>query len=70
MQDAKKTSNQFLRSIPVFLVLPLIVIFDTLIYFITKPSCLSCNTLPNFLQTASLSTHLLTTIGYKFINKS
>lgn len=70
MQDAKKTSNQFLRSIPVFLVLPLVVVFDSLVYFITKPSCLSCNTLPNFLQTASLSMYLLTTLGYKFLKKT
>jgi hypothetical protein len=70
MQDTNKTSTKLLRSLPIFLVLPFVALFDTLIFFITKPSCLTCSTLPDFLQTASLSMFLLTSIGYKFVKKS
>lgn len=45
--------------LPILLILPFVMAFDSLIYFITRPSCMSCNTLPEFLKTASLSVALI-----------
>ncbi|OGK23980.1 hypothetical protein A2954_07440 [Candidatus Roizmanbacteria bacterium RIFCSPLOWO2_01_FULL_37_12] len=64
----QKSGNLLKKAIfflPILLILPIVIAFDSLIYFITKPSCLSCNTLPDFLRTASLSVFLLTNAGYK-----
>lgn len=49
----------------IMLVVPFSFIFDVLQYFITRPSCLTCNTLPDFLRTGSLTFFLLTSAGYK-----
>lgn len=55
--------------LPIILILPFIVIFDSLIYFITRPSCLTCWNLVEFLKTASLTTFILSSqMGYKFKN--
>ncbi len=64
MQDKKNIFSKVLLSLPVFMVIPIVAIFDCIIYFVTRPACLTCNTLPEFLQTASLTVFLLSGIGY------
>ncbi|OGK10422.1 hypothetical protein A2767_06535 [Candidatus Roizmanbacteria bacterium RIFCSPHIGHO2_01_FULL_35_10] len=68
-QKYQKSLKKAFFFLPILLVLPFVIAFDSLIYFITKPSCLSCNTLPEFLKTASLSIFLLTNAGYKLAGK-
>ncbi len=68
-QKDRNLTKKVFFFLPVLLVLPFIMVFDSLIYFVTKPSCLSCNTLPDFLKTASLSVFLLTNAGYKLQGK-
>lgn len=66
-----KKSNLLKKALlflPVLLVLPFIAVFDTLIYFITRPACLNCGNLVEFLKTSSLSISLIsTTLGYTYV---
>ena len=56
--------------LPILLILPFILAFDTLVYFITRPACLSCGNLLEFLKSASLSVGLIGGyFGYKFKRK-
>ncbi|OGK23679.1 hypothetical protein A3A46_02020 [Candidatus Roizmanbacteria bacterium RIFCSPLOWO2_01_FULL_37_13] len=56
--------------LPILLILPFVFAFDTLIYFITRPACLSCGNLIEFLKTASLSVALIGGVfGYKLKKK-
>ena len=56
--------------LPILLILPFILAFDTLVYFITRPACLSCGNLLEFLKTASLTVFLLGGVGYKLKKKN
>lgn len=70
MRIQYKNNHVFFRVIPLlvfFLALPVILAFDSIMYFLTKPACLNCGSLIGFLQSGSLSVFLLTSItGYKF----
>ncbi len=58
--------KKFLLFVPVLIILPLVIIFDTLLYFITRPACLNCGNLVEFLKNASLSVALIgSVVGYK-----
>ena len=61
--------KNFILIIPVLLVVPLLVLFDTVFYFITRPSCLSCGNLLEFLKGTSLTVAVLTVTGYSFRKK-
>ncbi|OGK15346.1 hypothetical protein A2774_03370 [Candidatus Roizmanbacteria bacterium RIFCSPHIGHO2_01_FULL_39_12c] len=58
-----------LLFLPTLLILPIVILFDSLMYMITRPSCMSCGSLTEFLKTASLSVFLLANTGYKFQTK-
>jgi NADH:ubiquinone oxidoreductase subunit 3 (subunit A) len=62
----KNVLQKIFPNIFVIFLVPFIVVFDAIVYFVTKPSCLTCSTLPEFLKTASLTIFLLTSVGYKF----
>ncbi|MBI4008938.1 hypothetical protein HY357_01780 [Candidatus Roizmanbacteria bacterium] len=57
--------KRFLLFVPILLLLPVIVVFDTLMYFITRPACLNCGNLVEFLKSSSLTIFILGGIGYK-----
>jgi hypothetical protein len=62
----KNVLSKISPNIFVIFLVPFVIIFDAIVYFVSRPSCLTCNTLPEFLRTASLTVFLLTTAGYKF----
>ncbi|OGK18097.1 hypothetical protein A2866_03140 [Candidatus Roizmanbacteria bacterium RIFCSPHIGHO2_01_FULL_39_8] len=63
---ARVLLKKALFFLPILLILPFIIIFDSLVYFITRPSCLTCGNLLEFLKTGSLSISLIGgVIGYK-----
>jgi len=64
-QKFRKFAKKTLFLLPVLLILPFVVIFDSLVYFITRPACLNCGNLLEFLKSASLTIFLLGGIGYK-----
>lgn len=64
----KKNHNKVL-ILPIFLVIPLVLIFDVLLYFITRPTCLQCTNVIEFLKTGSLTVFLLGNIGYNLRKK-
>ncbi len=69
-QKRQNLLKKIIFFLPLILVLPFVVIFDTLVYFITRPACLNCGNLVEFLKSASLSVFLLGgVIGYKFKKK-
>jgi len=55
--------------LPMLLILPFILAFDALVYFITRPACLNCGNLLEFLKSASLTVFLLGGVGYKYKKK-
>lgn len=65
----KNQKNKILLILPVLLILPLVIAFDSLYYLITRPSCLNCGNLLEFLKGASLTVFLLGNLGYKLKNK-
>lgn len=66
LQKRENLIKKALLFLPVLLVLPFVIAFDSLTYFITRPSCLSCGNLVEFLKSASLTTFLISGIaGYK-----
>jgi hypothetical protein len=67
-QDKKVNKNKLL-ILPLIAVLPAILIFDVIIYFVTRPTCLACGNLLEFIKTGSLTVFLLGGIGYQFRQK-
>jgi len=59
-----------LLSLTIFLLIPFIIIFDSLVYFLTRPACLNCGNLIEFLKNASLTVFLLGGVGYKLRSKN
>lgn len=53
----------------ILLLVPFLLIFDSLVYFITRPACLNCGNLVEFLKEASLTVFLLGGAGYQLKNK-
>jgi hypothetical protein len=50
--------QQIIRYFPIVIIvalLPFMLTFDTLVYWLTRPSCLNCGSLGSFLQNNSLS---------------
>ncbi len=66
---SKLKFKNFILIIPVLLVVPFLVLFDTVFYFITRPSCLSCGNLLEFLKGASLTVAFLVSTGYTLRKK-
>lgn len=64
-QKGENIPKKILLFLPILLILPFVIAFDSLMYFITRPSCLNCGNLVEFLKTASLSVFLLGNAGYK-----
>lgn len=68
MHGANRDRNalkKLLLTVPVFLILPLIIAFDSLIYLFTRPACLNCGNLLEFLKNASLTVFILSSVGYQ-----
>ncbi len=69
LKKGGKILKKALCLLPVLLILPFLLTYDSLTYFITRPTCLNCGSLLDFLKNASLTVFLLGgTIGYK-LNK-
>lgn len=69
-QNKMKTkNNRLILILPLLLILPIIITFDILYYFLTKPACLSCANVLEFLKGASLTVFLLGSVGYKLNRK-
>jgi len=68
-QKGENLLKKLLFFLPILLILPFVIAFDSLIYFITRPSCLTCGNLVEFLKTASLTVFLLGSVGYKLRKK-
>lgn len=58
-QDKNSTLKRLFLFLPALLVIPFLVVFDTLVYFITRPSCLSCGNVIEFLKGASLTVYFI-----------
>lgn len=64
MTKTERVLEALVRIIPIVIVvalLPLFVTFDTLVFWITRPSCLNCGSLGSFLQNNSLSFVMVST---------
>lgn len=64
-QGKNNSIKRLFFILPVLLLVPFLVLFDSLIYFITRPSCLNCGNLIEFLKGASLTVFMLGNIGYQ-----
>lgn len=53
-------------ALGIFLIIPVIIVFDSLVYFLTRPACLNCGNLIEFLKNASLTVFLLAGLGYQW----
>lgn len=62
-------TKKILLFLPILLVLPFVIAFDSISYFLTRPSCLTCGNLLEFLKSASLTVFLLTGVGYQLKGK-
>ncbi len=69
MQSQDKKVNHKLFILPILLIIPAVFIFDLLVYLITRPTCLACGNLLEFMKTASLTVFLLTNAGYHLTDK-
>lgn len=67
-QDKKVNKNK-LFILPIVLIIPAVFLFDLLIYLFTRPTCLQCGNLLEFMKTGSLTIFLLTSVGYQLTNK-
>jgi hypothetical protein len=61
--------KKFFLAFGLFLIIPLVIIFDSVVYFITRTACLNCGNLVEFLKNASLTVFLLGGVGYKLRGK-
>ncbi|MBI3620012.1 hypothetical protein HY214_02610 [Candidatus Roizmanbacteria bacterium] len=48
---------------------PVLLAYDTLWYFITRPPCLTCQNLLEFLKSVSLTVAVLGSVGYQLRRK-
>jgi hypothetical protein len=70
MLNQAKNKRRLLFILPLVLILPATLLFDTLIYWTTRPTCLQCGNLLEFLKGASLSVFLVANVvGYKLKKK-
>jgi len=70
MLNQAKNKRKYLLFLPLVLVLPVTLLFDTIIYWTTRPTCLQCGNLLEFLKGASLSVFLVgNVVGYKLKGK-
>lgn len=78
--NTHRLQEAVLRIIPlmiVLLLLPFLLAFDSLMYWMTRPTCLGCGSLTGFLQTSSLSVFMVSAMigeinlmGYSFGKKN
>jgi uncharacterized membrane protein len=61
--------KKYFLAVPLLFILPIIITYDVVIYFLTKPACLNCGNVIEFLKSASLTIFLLGGIGYKLKKK-
>lgn len=58
MKHVKKASTAALQFVPLLIILmllPFLLAFDSVMYWVARPSCLNCGSLSGFLQSSSLS---------------
>lgn len=62
----KKLVFILLALVAFFIASPLLVAYDSIIYLLTRPTCLNCGDLVGFLRSGSLTASLFaTTLGYQ-----
>ncbi len=59
MKMAQKIIMKLVPLVIVVAVLPFALSFDSLMYWLTRPSCLNCGSLVGFLQTNSLTAGMI-----------
>ncbi len=73
MKVSNNTDNIVLNVILLgifFVLLPFLLSYDSIIYFLTRPTCLNCGSLVGFIQSHSLTAFMLTSLGgYTFLHK-
>lgn len=69
-------ATKLLPLLVILVLLPVLLSFDTIMYWVGRPTCLNCGSLPEFLQNSSLTFHVVSTyvgelniLGYKFGSK-
>lgn len=67
--ERQSLTKKLLFTFPFLVVLPLILVFDSIIYFITRPSCFNCSNLVEFLKNGSLTVFLIGNVGYQLKGK-
>lgn len=58
MKSEVPEQKAFLKYFPLIIILalmPLMLAYDSVMYWVTRPSCLNCGSLGSFLQNGSLS---------------
>ncbi len=58
--------KRLVSGLVVIILIPFIIVFDSLFYFITRPSCLNCGSIVEFLRSSSLTVMFLGSLGYQF----
>ncbi|OGK57087.1 hypothetical protein A3J15_03675 [Candidatus Roizmanbacteria bacterium RIFCSPLOWO2_02_FULL_38_10] len=61
--------KKILLTVLIISLIPFIIVYDSLFYLMTRPSCLNCGNLIEFLRNSSLTIMLLSGVGYK-LNKN
>lgn len=51
------------------LILPISFTFDSLNYWMTRPTCLNCGSLVEYLKTSSLSAAMVAAVGKSFLEQ-
>jgi hypothetical protein len=79
MKNESTVRTLFAKFFPLILIvalLPVLVAYDSVMYWLTRPSCLNCGSLGSFLQNGSLSVMMVSTYvgeiglgGYRFGKK-
>lgn len=72
-QNTHNKQNRVLSFGVIFLV-PLLFIFDVLFYFLTRPACMACGSVTEYMKNMSMSGviigELINKIGYLFNHKA
>ncbi len=73
MKIMQRVQHAFLLVIPVLLLallLPFLLAFDSVMYMITRPTCLNCGSLGEYVRSSSLSARIIagmaTQLGQKY----
>ncbi|OGK19786.1 hypothetical protein A3C23_01635 [Candidatus Roizmanbacteria bacterium RIFCSPHIGHO2_02_FULL_37_13b] len=61
--------KKVLLTVLMMSIIPFIIIYDSLFYLMTRPSCLNCGNLIEFLRNSSLTVLMISSVGYKLSGK-